>query len=104
MTGSLSVGAQSLLGDILAHAKLSFSRELAQKVQSGLIRATGARSRGMKTDMFYVIRNPSTLAVLLELGFGSHPVEGPKLTQPAYQRLMAHALAQVLLDFLHLEH
>jgi len=96
MTGS----AQGMLGDILAQAKLSFSRQLAQQVQASLIQATGAVSRGVRTDAFYVIRNPTTPAILIELGFGTHPVEGPKLAQPDYQKRLAQAIAKALLAFL----
>nr|WP_184137915.1 N-acetylmuramoyl-L-alanine amidase [Deinococcus humi] len=100
LTRRMTSSAQGMLGDILAQAKLSFSRQLAQQVQANLIRATGAVSRGVRTDAFYVIRNPTTPAILIELGFGTHPVEGPKLAQPAYQERMAQAIAQALLTFL----
>lgn len=92
--------AQKELGDILAQAKISFSRQLAQKVQAQLISATGAVNRGVQTDAFYVIRNPTTPAILVEVGFGSHPVEGPKLALSAYRERLAQALARAILDFL----
>ena len=92
--------AQGLLGDILAQAKLAFSRQLAQKVQSRLISATGAVNRGVQTDAFYVIRNPTTPAILVEVGFGSHPVEGPRLATPEYREKLAQGLARAILDFL----
>lgn len=77
---------------------MPFSRQLAQQVQSSLIRATGVR-----TGAFYVISNPTTPAVLIELGFVSHPVEGPKLAQSAYQQRLAGAIAQALLTFLNIK-
>lgn len=92
--------AQNLLGDILAQAKVAFSRQLATRVQSRLISATGAVSRGVKTDTFYVIANPTTPAILVEVGFGSSPVEGPRLAQSAYRDRLAQALARAILDFL----
>lgn len=92
--------AQSLLGDILAQAKVAFSRQLAQRVQASLIAATGAVSRGVKTDAFYVIAKPTTPAILVEVGFGSSPTEGPKLAQAAYRERIAQALARAILDFL----
>ncbi|PTA69532.1 N-acetylmuramoyl-L-alanine amidase family protein [Deinococcus arcticus] len=92
--------AQNLLGDILAQAKVAFSRQLATRVQSRLIAATGAVNRGVRTDAFYVIRNPTTPAILVEVGFGSSPVEGPRLAQAAYRDRIAQALARAILDFL----
>ncbi|GGR64105.1 N-acetylmuramoyl-L-alanine amidase [Deinococcus seoulensis] len=100
LTRQAASTAQNLLGDILAQAKISFSRQLAQRVQSRLIAATGAVNRGVQTDAFYVIRNPTTPAILVEVGFGSHPVEGPKLASAAYREQLAQALARAILDFL----
>lgn len=100
LTRRAANSAQSLLGDLLAQAKIAFSRQLAQKVQSRLIQATGALNRGVLTDAFYVIRNPTTPAILIEIGFGSNPVEGPRLAQPAYRDRIAQAIARAILDFL----
>ncbi|GGR82677.1 N-acetylmuramoyl-L-alanine amidase [Deinococcus sedimenti] len=100
LTRQASGTAQKELGDILAQAKIAFSRQLAQKVQARLIAATGAVNRGVQTDAFYVIKNPTTPAILVELGFGSSPVEGPKLASAAYREVLAQALARAILDFL----
>lgn len=103
LTRRATSSAQDTLGDILAQAKLSFSRALAQKVQSRLIAATGAVNRGVQTDAFYVIRNPTTAAILVEVGFGSSPVEGPKLATAAYRERLAQGLARAILDFLNVK-
>lgn len=100
LTRRAASAAQNMLGDILAQAKLTFSRQLAARVQSRLIASTGAVNRGVHTDAFYVIRNPATPAILVEVGFGSHPVEGPKLATAAYREQLAQALARAILDFL----
>ncbi|GAA5440654.1 N-acetylmuramoyl-L-alanine amidase [Deinococcus caeni] len=101
LTRKASSTAQNLLGDILAQAKIAFSRQLAQKVQSRLVAGTGAVNRGVRTDAFYVIRNPTTPAILVELGFGTNPSEGPKLATAAYRERLAQSLARAILDFLH---
>lgn len=101
LTRKAASTAQNLLGDILAQAKIAFSRQLAQKVQSRLVAGTGAVNRGVRTDAFYVIRNPTTPAILVELGFGTHPAEGPKLATSAYREQLAQSLARAILDFLH---
>jgi len=103
LTRQAANSAQGLLGDLLAQAKLAFSRQLAHKVQSRLIAATGAVNRGVQTDAFYVIRNPTTAAILIEIGFGSSPVEGPRLAQPAYRDRIAQAIARAILDFLNMK-
>lgn len=95
--------AQGLLGDILAQAKLAFSRQLAAKVQYHLISSTGAVNRGVQTDAFYVIRNPTTPAILTEIGFGSSPSEGPKLASADYRQRIAEGISQAILDFLNVK-
>lgn len=100
LTRQAANSAQNLLGDILAQAKVAFSRQLAQKVQANLISATGAVNRGVHTDTFYVIRNPTTAAILTEIGFGTSPSEGPRLANDAYRDRIAQAIARAILDFL----
>jgi N-acetylmuramoyl-L-alanine amidase len=95
--------AQNVLGDIVAQAKLSFSRQLAQQVQQNLVSSTGALNRGVHTDAFYVIRNPNTAAILTEIGFGSSPKEGPLLATPAYRDRIGNAIARAILTFLHMD-
>lgn len=95
--------SQRMLGDILAQAKLSFSRQLAHKVQSRLVSHTGALNRGVHKDAFYVIRNPRTAAILVEIGFGSNANEAQLLIRDAYQNKVAHSLSQSILDFLNVK-
>lgn len=103
LTKKASNTAQNMLGDILAQAKLNFSRQLAQKVQYNLLSATGAVNRGVHTDAFYVIRNPKTAAILTEIGFGSSPNEGPKLATPEYRQKVAQGIGQAILSFLNVK-
>ncbi|RTR26492.1 N-acetylmuramoyl-L-alanine amidase [Deinococcus radiophilus] len=100
LTRQAAGAAQGVLGDLLSQAKLSFSRRLAGLVQAELVAATGARDRGVKTDAFYVIRTPTTPAILTELGFGSSPAEGARLADAAYRQRQAEALSRALLRFL----
>lgn len=92
--------ATSIASDILREAQLNYSRALAETVQSHLVAATGAPDRGVRQNLFYVIRNARIPAVLVELGFVSNPEEGRKLASDAYQSQLAHALADGVLEFL----
>ncbi|ADY26592.1 cell wall hydrolase/autolysin [Deinococcus proteolyticus MRP] len=100
LTFQAARSAQGVLGDLLSQAKLSFSRRLAGLVQAELVAATGAQNRGVKTDAFYVIRSPTTPAILTELGFGSSPAEGPRLASAEYRQRQAEAIARAVLRFL----
>ncbi|NLG08659.1 MAG: hypothetical protein GX560_05325 [Deinococcales bacterium] len=92
--------ATDLAGDILREAQLNFSRSLAESVQRHLVSATGAADRGVRSNLFYVIRNARIPAILVELGFVSNPEEGRKLATEAYQQTLARALADGVLEFL----
>ncbi len=92
--------ARDLAADILREAQLNYSLTLAETVQRNLVSATGARDRGVRANLFYVIRNARIPAILVEIGFTSNPEEGRKLGTTAYQQKLAQALADGLLEFL----
>jgi len=85
---------------ILREAQLNYSLRLANHVQSQLISSTGAVDRGVRQNLFYVLRTARIPAILVELGFVSNPDEGRKLSQEQYQQKLADALAKGILGFL----
>lgn len=87
-------------GQILSETQLNYSRRLAHSVQQRLVAATGAVDRGVKQNVFFVIRNARAPAILVELGFVSNPEEGRKLASESYQATLARALADGVLEFL----
>ena len=95
--------AENLLGDLLSQSNVTYSRKLANLVQKKMITATGAVDRGVRTNTFYVIRKPRTPALLIELGFGSHPTEGRKLATEEYRDRLATAIADGIAEFLHVK-
>lgn len=103
LTRRAATSAQSALGDILAQTRLSFSQQLANKVHYSLISATGATSRGVHTNSFYVIRDPNTPAILTEIGFGDNSREGPLLATATYREKVSQGIAQGILAFLHMK-
>ncbi|KIQ53507.1 N-acetylmuramoyl-L-alanine amidase family protein, partial [Meiothermus taiwanensis] len=94
-----SVG-ERLVRDLIAQSNLKFSRQLAQYVQSALVQATGAADRGVRQAPFYVLRNARIPAILVEVGFANHPVEGRRLQTSQYRQTLAEALARGILRFL----
>lgn len=92
--------AADIAGDILRETQLNYSRTLATLVQNNLVSATGAVDRGVKQNLFFVIRRTRIPAILVELGFVSHPEEGRRLTDTAYQTQLADALSTAILEFL----
>ncbi len=82
-----------ILDDLEDQANLAESSRLAQALHGALVRATRAPDRGVKQAPFHVLAGARMAAVLLELGFVSHPVEGKDLARPARQEAIAGAVA-----------
>jgi N-acetylmuramoyl-L-alanine amidase len=92
--------ARDLLNDQLAQLNASFSRRLASGVQVNLISQTGTTNLGVKQAEFWVIRKPRIPAILIEIGFATHPVEGRDLGTQAYRQRVATGISRGILAFL----
>ena len=92
--------ARDLLNDQLAQLNSSFSRRLANSIQVNLISQTRAIGLGVKQAEFWVIRKPRIPAVLVEIGFTTHPVEGRNLATQAYRQRVATGIGHGILRFL----
>jgi N-acetylmuramoyl-L-alanine amidase len=82
-----------ILEDLEDQANLAESSRLAQAIHGALVRGTRAPDRGVKQAPFHVLAGARMAAVLLELGFVSHPVEGKDLARPARQDAIAGSIA-----------
>jgi len=71
--------------------------ELAFAIQREL-RAVrgGAGDRGVRQDAHHVLLGATMPAVLVEVGFIDHPIEGQELARPATQAAIARALATAI--------
>lgn len=76
------------------------SSRLAYSVHEALIAGTGAQDRGVQQAPFYVLMGLEAPAVLIEVGFVSHPREGEHLGQAKYQQLVADSIADGIKAFL----
>ncbi len=56
-------------------------------------------SRSIRQAPFHVVSNVNIPSVLVELGFLSNPVEGPRLAQTDYQNILAKSLFEGLVKF-----
>lgn len=73
--------------------RASASKRLADVILSRLIRRTSAHSRGVKHGNFYVIREISIPAIIVEGGFISNPAERANLRSIDYQEKIARGVA-----------
>ncbi|HSN93080.1 MAG TPA: N-acetylmuramoyl-L-alanine amidase [Anaeromyxobacteraceae bacterium] len=82
-----------ILRDLGDAAALTGSSRLAYALHEELVRATRAEDRGVKQAPFYVLAGANMPAVLLEVGFISHPAESARLRTREYQERIADAIA-----------
>jgi N-acetylmuramoyl-L-alanine amidase len=94
-----------ILSDLVQVGKMDESVALARAVQRALVRRLrtrypGVADLGVKRGPFYVLVGAYMPCVLVETAFLTHPVEGRRLTQPAYQEAVAEGLYAGVRDFL----
>lgn len=83
---------QLILADLQKTEAHADSSRLAYAVHQAVIQATGAEDRGVQQAPFFVLNGVQAPAILLELGFISHPEEAKKLKDPKYQQALAQAI------------
>ena len=73
---------------------------LAQYLQKGLLAYSHAEDRGIRRARFYVIRNMSCPAALVECGFLSNSREAARIADVTYRDQLAEGLARGILTYL----
>ncbi len=74
--------------------------ELSRVILNSITRTVNIPSRGVRSARFYVVRNTTMPATLIETGFVTGAQDAPKLRDPNFQRQMAAAIAQGIIEFL----
>ncbi|MFN3266003.1 MAG: N-acetylmuramoyl-L-alanine amidase [Deinococcales bacterium] len=98
---SQTLTAASALASLLSTPdRQSASKDLAARVLANMLGATGASSRGVQVADFYVIKNAQCPAILLEMGFVTHPVEAEQLKNSNYLERIAYGVAVGILEYL----
>lgn len=72
--------------------------ELAARVQRALRDRRGEHDRGVRQDAHHVLLGANMPAVLVEVGFIDHPVEGRQIVSPRVQAQIADAIAEAIQD------
>lgn len=88
-----------ILDDIERGASQWEAAELAARMQRALRdRRGGDGDRGVRQDAQHVLLGATMPAVLVEVGFIDHPVEGRQLADPSVQSQLAEAIAEAIAD------
>lgn len=72
---------------------------LAAQTQKSLVKNLGANDRGVRRARFAVLRDALMPAILIEGGYMTHPLEGPRIFDAGYRRLMAKAIVQGIVAY-----
>ncbi|HZR07735.1 MAG TPA: N-acetylmuramoyl-L-alanine amidase [Myxococcales bacterium] len=93
-----------ILADLATKANASDARDLAQSVQSSLIRTLRSRvgrvrDHGVKQALFYVLLGTRMPSILVETGFISNPAEELRLKSARFQTGAAEAIARGVKDY-----
>jgi N-acetylmuramoyl-L-alanine amidase len=106
--GEEGLAVRSADGDALSFILQDLARQgahqdasrLAQAVHPRLVEATGAQDRGVQQAPFFVLAGVEAPAILVEVGYITHPTEGPRLAEGAYQDKVVGAIAAGVKAFL----
>lgn len=86
-----------IISDLIQNAKLDDSIALAHHAHNGMVRTVsryyeGLKDLGVKKAPFYVLVGAHMPCVLVEVSFIDHPLDGARLAEQRYQRLLASGL------------
>ncbi|HUH02206.1 MAG TPA: N-acetylmuramoyl-L-alanine amidase [Kofleriaceae bacterium] len=86
-----------ILDEVERGIAVSAAADLAVAIQTELRAIRGTEGdRGVRQESHHVLLGATMPAVLVEVGFIDHPVEGRELTDPAVQATIARALAAAI--------
>jgi N-acetylmuramoyl-L-alanine amidase len=94
-----SAGDNSSVNGLETYYYNSNSLKLAQTVHRNILQRISVRDRGVKRARFYVIRNTTMPAILVEVGFVTGSQDGRNLGSSSYRRKMAEAIAQGVIQY-----
>jgi len=88
-----------VLDDVERGASQWEAADLAARVQRALRDRRGPEGdRGVRQDAQHVLLGATMPAVLVEVGFIDHPIEGRQLADPAVQAQLADAIAEAIAE------
>ncbi|MEZ4386582.1 MAG: N-acetylmuramoyl-L-alanine amidase [Candidatus Krumholzibacteriia bacterium] len=88
-----------IVWDLVQNRFISASSDLAEVVQAEVTRRLGQSDRGVRQAGFRVLVGAWMPAVLVEMGFLTHPEESSLLGRDAYRRRLAAAIAEAVVVY-----
>jgi N-acetylmuramoyl-L-alanine amidase len=95
--GDLDAATALVLDDVERGAAQWEAADLAARMQDALEAVRGhAGNRGVRQDQQHVLLGATMPAVLVEMGFIDHPIEGREIVQPETRAAIAGAIAEAI--------
>ena len=88
-----------IVWELVQNRFISSSSQLAETIQNEVTRDLGLPNRGVRQAGFRVLVGAYMPAVLIELGFLSHAQEEQRLGDGSYQRDLARAIGDAILNY-----
>ncbi len=76
------------------------SLKAASSVIANILGATASLNRGVRTADYLVIKENTAPAILVEMGFVTHPIEGAQLKDANYLDRIAYGISRGVLEYL----
>lgn len=89
-----------IINDMAQNEHLRESNDLAETIQDALRSFHPGKDRGVQQANFAVLRGSYMPAVLVEIGFGTNPLEAAYLNDRSNQRVIAASVARAVLEYL----
>ena len=94
----MSNSSKDVFLESLNRPRITASHKFAIDVQAGILQSTRSKYKditdsGVREGPFWVLVGAQMPSILVELGYISHPVEGKRLYDKAYQQLLANGIA-----------
>lgn len=83
----------NVLADMVVEGSLEHSLHMGRNILDELDGFSALHAKSVEQAGFAVLKEPGMVSLLVENGFISNPDEEKKLTDPAYQKRLAHAIA-----------
>ncbi|MFS0673552.1 N-acetylmuramoyl-L-alanine amidase family protein [Ornithinibacillus sp. 179-J 7C1 HS] len=76
------------------------SKKLANTLHKHVVRETGFRDRGVKRENYFVLKDTTMPAVLLEVGYITNPHDEERMLSEDFQQSVAEAIRDGILEYL----
>ena len=88
-----------IVQDLLRNHRIALSSEFAKSLKQHWRGLKKSSAHSVRQAPFFVISNLEVPSALVEIGFLSHPTEGPKLASETYQNIVAQSLHEGLINY-----